>query len=516
MPTPSTSLPLDLTGEAASNKVVDELHTVNDTVGRTFALNYGSFYTESLLIKKTVDDSYLIPGQDYKALHLHKEASKESNKEVCSVVHVLDHIEGELAIEAQMVGGQYSGNIEAIEELIAAQGLNERPAVWAEILQKPEQFNPANHLHHLNDTFGWEGMINLLEQLRLAVLQGNQPVMDALYQYIAKQLNLKQQQIDQLDQLVRNYPLATVLDKGMAILADTNTPLTNSEKVVTPSYLNNVIKTNYRDRPVASGMFCSRNENNLDFEENTSIGHHTGYLVTQSINPASPWTTSDFYYAVFKYVPPVGYPPRSCMKQPIVGNFLNLHEIDAGMAGPNDVWCWVTNTYVDAVGDIYIYVYLTMRYPYSSANTWTIGKRFATREYKQEAYWPTDVLEGTNIINDHFLVPRWEGIHSIMRGSASGRFIVNFTEEAYENIPLNLPNESGAVVPATTAGLTRGPRSFYVDDNYRDFIKTPTFSTTDYIRERGFCRSFVPVAFVNMANHYLRSDWNVALQFWAI
>ncbi len=82
------SYPLDLTNSALSNRITDEIHTFNVLTDRMFVPSAGPFYTQGFDIRHPVTNASLLPNVHYKILHLHKEASLQSGKNVCCIVYV--------------------------------------------------------------------------------------------------------------------------------------------------------------------------------------------------------------------------------------------------------------------------------------------------------------------------------------------------------------------------------------------------------------------------------------------
>ena len=129
---PDPILQEDLTGEAGLPwRRTGEEHLVNSTVGHVIALNYGSFFTESLVVRKKDSNETLLPGVDYIALHLNKEATIATGKEICTVINFINtDINEIIAFDYQAVGGQYSANVEAIRDLFLQLAADERPVTW--------------------------------------------------------------------------------------------------------------------------------------------------------------------------------------------------------------------------------------------------------------------------------------------------------------------------------------------------------------------------------------------------
>lgn len=109
----------------------------------------------------------LVPGVDYVPTMLHQEATRVSGKEVCQIVVITNPtLMGDVVLEYQAVGGDYSTSRDALEQLITALQLDNRPVVWGEIIGLPNGFPPVDHLHHIQDFKGWGDLINVLDDIR--------------------------------------------------------------------------------------------------------------------------------------------------------------------------------------------------------------------------------------------------------------------------------------------------------------------------------------------------------------
>lgn len=181
--------PLDLTGVKPENRVHNEEHVIPRERSRGFAPNYGAFFTKSLVVRHKETGYTLIPTIDYIALHLYEKAAKASGQEVCAgILIVNDKLQGTFQVDYQVIGGEFSVNSDAIEELIAALELDNRPVHWGDLLGKPEEFPPSPHLHDIDDLYGFEFVIEALERIRAAILLGDYYDHEQLRQLI---INLK-------------------------------------------------------------------------------------------------------------------------------------------------------------------------------------------------------------------------------------------------------------------------------------------------------------------------------------
>lgn len=503
MPANPTSLPLDLTANALSNRVTAESHTVGSVEGSTFALDYGSFYTESLVIRMAATGTWLQPGNDFKALHLHKAASKASNREVCQVIHVEDHVTGELLISAQMVGGEYSGNAATIQELIDAQNLDGRDAVWGEILHKPEQFNPASHLHHLNQLYGWEGAINLLEQIRIALLRGDVAVREAMYNYLNSQLDDKQSQIDALQSALQNYQLATTAERGMALLAGLNTPLSNNEKTVHPAYLKNTIDKQYQNRPIARAAVYGHSPNLKKWTLTSSVGDPgeavagTGHYRLMGDNGAS-----GIYFIIDPGAEGLTQYELDRPALPEVGNWLQLDRVQG--SGRSFTEGYVHDAFWGGYFGRSVY-YVHLRVVDVQLGNYKTGAG------DLELYFPRELREQYYLQRGNILVTKpFEGVVNIIRIS-EGYYYINLKRDALEKVPAesrvfpaSFFDETDDLYPRVITGADTNLDVLYSDPGFYDEAAAM------------YMRNYVPIA-VREVHEEANETWTdtMFIQLWA-
>lgn len=166
--------PLDLTSTAATNLITQEVHTVEAAKHRGFALNYGAFYTKSLVVRNKATGDNLLPNIDYICLHLYEQASKYSGEEVCAAVLIInDTIVGDLEVDYQCVGGEFVFCVPVITQLIEALQLDNRTIAWGDIIGVLDEFPPAPHMHDVDDLYGFEYLIDSMNKLVSAIKYGD-------------------------------------------------------------------------------------------------------------------------------------------------------------------------------------------------------------------------------------------------------------------------------------------------------------------------------------------------------
>ena len=190
MSPPVLHLPLDLTGDAVTNRVTAELHPIAASGNRAVVTQRGPFFTKNLVVRNANTGQTLVPDQDYRPVHMFLEASLRATLEICSVVLVLPACNAtEIEIDYSAIGGEYSASVTSIEQMIESLDLDNRTVHWGDLLGAPEYFHPTAHLHDIGDLYGFEYVVAALEGVRRAILMGDQAAFDELRRYIDLQDN---------------------------------------------------------------------------------------------------------------------------------------------------------------------------------------------------------------------------------------------------------------------------------------------------------------------------------------
>ena len=183
-----TMYPLDLNANLSGNYVQNQTHTISSGSDRIIILSGGSFYTKDLVVKDASTNQVLIPVIDYRALELNAEASLQSGKEVNSVLYISKPSVTAVSVSCRYIGGSYQNlNPEILSRLANVAPGQLVGVPWSSIIGAPNAFPPAQHTHLPDDWIGHDSMISLLEQIRQAVMHGNEPGLQALIQYVLAQ-----------------------------------------------------------------------------------------------------------------------------------------------------------------------------------------------------------------------------------------------------------------------------------------------------------------------------------------
>lgn len=182
--TAALKYPLDRTGTATSNKIVNEARSVGREVYRAIAPYAGAFFTKSMVVVDQATGAELTLNTDYKILYPYQEAELEIGKPICTIVQILSANVTDVYLTYQCVGGPYTTARDVLVQLISDLQQDNRAVTWDAILGKPVEFNPSKHLHSATDLYGLEYVVLALEELVQAAYTGDVSSHDVLYNYI--------------------------------------------------------------------------------------------------------------------------------------------------------------------------------------------------------------------------------------------------------------------------------------------------------------------------------------------
>lgn len=192
--------PYDATGLSPFNRVVGEIISLpRGTRDRAYGLQGGPFFGGSVVVTTVPGNVVLTRGVDYEILYQYQEATKKVGQPINAVIYVFNvAITGQISVDYQVIGGEFSSNVSAIQALIETLQIDNRTIVWDDILNKPITFPPAPHLHHVGDLYGMEAVIDAIDRLTAAIGAGGGSVdltdiyqrLDALDGAVASQATL--------------------------------------------------------------------------------------------------------------------------------------------------------------------------------------------------------------------------------------------------------------------------------------------------------------------------------------
>lgn len=215
--------PLDPTGTSPNNYVQGEEHTLLRRKVRAVAPTYGAFFTESMQVYDVDNGRPLDKGIDYDTVELYELPTVQFGKEVHAVVLIKNENVGDnITLSYQVVGGEYSASASAIIHMIDTLALDNRPVDWGDLIAKPTEFEPSEHLHDAGDLYGFEYVTNALERVARAVVQGDHVSHDAIYRYIDQALakiqpGLLKSEVEE----IADFAVSSAMQDYIATLANT-------------------------------------------------------------------------------------------------------------------------------------------------------------------------------------------------------------------------------------------------------------------------------------------------------
>lgn len=162
--------PYDPTGNAKSNYVAGERHTLPPVNQRIIVPKLGAFYANSLIVR--YNNQELIRGVDYELAAIYHDATVATGQDVNVMIYFGNKdIVGDVELYYQVVGGQFTGIWESIQQYVNVLLVDPRKVRWDDIANKPEQYAPKDHFHDINDVYGLNHLIPKLEEIRAAILR---------------------------------------------------------------------------------------------------------------------------------------------------------------------------------------------------------------------------------------------------------------------------------------------------------------------------------------------------------
>lgn len=213
--------PYDNTAQDKGNYIPDDVKVIPPNGGKVVAASKGAFYADSLVIRKGQETLQL--GRDYELAGFYQQATEETGKPVNVLVVFKDHIDGEVRMSYQVVGGIFIGVWETVQDYINILLVDPRKQRWDDILDKPELYAPMDHYHDINDTYGWDVLPYKISELTSAVTRVRSREMRLVYERI---LQIKRN----TEELINTR--LTALDKIVASAISNNTELSQLKVAV--------------------------------------------------------------------------------------------------------------------------------------------------------------------------------------------------------------------------------------------------------------------------------------------
>jgi hypothetical protein len=174
------SYPFDPTGLAATNKVTNELHTlseVNASPYRVIIPQFAPFYLDNIQLEHIQENGTVRPLQedvDFYCSMFFIGASRSIGKMLYGGLAINSSlINGTIRIKQyQTLGGNWVADRNYVLEAIANLVYNPRVIAWDMITNVQQTFPPINHQQDFSTIVGQEQVVQSLDGIAAAVLQG--------------------------------------------------------------------------------------------------------------------------------------------------------------------------------------------------------------------------------------------------------------------------------------------------------------------------------------------------------
>lgn len=214
--------PYDPTGRSPDNLVRTERHVVTIDGNNVFFPRYGAYFNDSLVVKQ--GEKTLVLNQDYQLSFFWQDATIQVGKPISLAFNFInDKIIGEIQIDYQVVGGEWAGSVEAIEQLKQNPPDKHRNVFWDEVIGKPEAWQPTRHIHHVNDVYGLTPLVLAVEDMKRSLENQSVLKLKSVYDRFLKLKQYVEANIsnsDDMGQALKNY--SAQMEEKLKSLSDRN------------------------------------------------------------------------------------------------------------------------------------------------------------------------------------------------------------------------------------------------------------------------------------------------------
>jgi len=179
--------PLDLTGAAATNKVVNESRTLNppeEELDFHFLLPWaGPYFRDTMVLRHITTNRLLIRGVDWAPGHKFNSASYELQNTkggVYASILLFDRkLSGQVRMDSyQTLGGAWTLSENKILEIMSNKIADPRQVAFEEVNGLPEVFPPTEHTHPADDMTGFAELIAATYDVAAAIRARTQSWLD--------------------------------------------------------------------------------------------------------------------------------------------------------------------------------------------------------------------------------------------------------------------------------------------------------------------------------------------------
>lgn len=187
--------PEDPTGANPDNLVSGERRSLEDRPIRVAIPKYSPFFTASLVVYDSETQKPLVKGVDYQVPVILQEATLRYGMEVGDALLILNPaVSSTIILTYQAVGGPVQNNIDNLVKLYDGLMNDTRGIDWQTgVFGKPASYPPSPHPTQLSDIYGFEPLTFALERIQQAILLGNTPAYEMLFEALKANVASKQE-----------------------------------------------------------------------------------------------------------------------------------------------------------------------------------------------------------------------------------------------------------------------------------------------------------------------------------
>ena len=173
--------PLDTTGLAASNLILNEPHTltaINSSTYRLLIPTFAPFYVDNFALSHVSDVGVVTPlveGEHFNFAMPYIAATRSIGKSLYGGVSIIDSLlDGYIRIDSyQTIGGDWVADTQYVATRLAEMIYNPRTTVWDIVTNKTDLFPPINHDEQLDYVMGHGDLIAALNKIVEAIVNGS-------------------------------------------------------------------------------------------------------------------------------------------------------------------------------------------------------------------------------------------------------------------------------------------------------------------------------------------------------
>lgn len=214
----TVNYPFDGTGNAESNLVTNELHTlteVNNTAYRILIPTFAPFYLNNLKVEHidiSGNANPLTEAVDYYPVLPYMAATRSTGQFVYGGIAINNAIvEGTIRLASyQTLGDKWCADAQYVYARLLESVYNKRTVWWDTLSNVQETFPPVAHTHDAMDFNGLQDVLASLSALRAAILQAPNNIPASYAAHLLNKNNVHEVTKDQVGLGdVQNIPLAT-------------------------------------------------------------------------------------------------------------------------------------------------------------------------------------------------------------------------------------------------------------------------------------------------------------------